>query len=55
MVAEIGHGSTTTVPIYEGFILNHALEKSFVAGMEITKELDRQLKNRYKIIYHSAP
>lgn len=45
LVAEIGHGSSTTVPIYEGFILNHALEKSMIAGKEVTKELDKQLKN----------
>jgi actin-related protein len=46
MVTEIGHGTTTTVPVYEGFILNHALEKSDIAGKEITKELERQLKKR---------
>jgi actin-related protein len=37
LVTEIGHGTTTTVPVYESFILNHALEKSNIAGKEITR------------------
>lgn len=32
LVAEIGEGTTTVVPVFEGFVLGHALEKSMVAG-----------------------
>ena len=36
LVTEIGEGTTTVVPVFEGFIQNHALEKSQIAGREIT-------------------
>ena len=31
-VTEIGHGSTTAIPVFEGFPLPHAAQSSFIAG-----------------------
>lgn len=43
-VVELGHGLTTVAPIFEGFVLPHALQKSNVSGKQITETLIKQIK-----------
>jgi actin len=31
-VAELGHGLSTVIPVFEGFVLPHALQQSDVSG-----------------------
>lgn len=42
-VLGIGEGVTTSVTIYEGYVLPHAVQKSDLAGAEITKSLKKRL------------
>lgn len=43
-VLELGHGLTTVAPIFEGFILPHALQKSNVGGKQITETLISEIQ-----------
>lgn len=38
-VIEAGHGVITTVPVFEGHLLKHAMHKTHIAGDEIVKYL----------------
>ncbi len=39
MVCDSGEGVTQTVPVFEGFSIPHAVNKSFIAGKAITDHL----------------
>lgn len=43
-VTEIGHGSTTAIPVFEGFVLPHAAQSSYISGAEVTRKWQEQLK-----------
>ncbi|XP_053436292.1 actin-related protein T1-like [Nycticebus coucang] len=46
LVVDSGHGVTSTVPIFEGYALPHAVTKLYVAGRDITEHLTQQLLAR---------
>lgn len=44
VVLDVGEGVTHSIPVYEGFALTHSVSRSDVAGRDITKQLQLQLK-----------
>lgn len=44
VVLDSGDGVTSAVPIYEGFALTHAIERSHVAGRDVTEHLSLLLR-----------
>jgi len=44
IVVECGEGVSCAVPVFEGYVLPHAIHKLDIAGQDITNELTRQLK-----------
>jgi|TARA_B110000285_G_scaffold133129_1_gene149361 actin-related protein len=36
LVIDSGEGSSNAVPVYEGFIIDHAVKRNFIAGKAIT-------------------
>jgi actin-related protein len=40
-IIEVGHGLSTTVPVFEGYILKHAMHNEYVAGDSIIKYLEQ--------------
>eukprot|EP01016_Furgasonia_blochmanni_P024430 TRINITY_DN2634_c0_g2_i4.p1 TRINITY_DN2634_c0_g2~~TRINITY_DN2634_c0_g2_i4.p1 ORF type:complete len:416 (-),score=66.10 TRINITY_DN2634_c0_g2_i4:987-2234(-) len=43
LVIESGHGTTSSVPVFEGFALQHAIHTNPLAGMDIEKQLHQLL------------
>lgn len=41
LVVDIGHSTTSVVPVYEGIIVSHACQRLPVAGYDITEQLAR--------------
>ena len=46
MVCDSGDGVTRTVPVFEGFLISHAIKKNFIAGREITQHLLDLIDNK---------
>lgn len=44
IVLDVGEGVTHAVPVYEGFALTHSVSRSDVAGRDITRQLQLQLR-----------
>jgi len=44
VVLDVGEGVTHAVPVYEGFALQHSVSRSNVAGRDVTKYLQLQLR-----------
>jgi len=44
VVLDVGDGVTHAVPVYEGFALPHSVTRSDVAGRDVTKNLQLQLR-----------
>ena len=44
VVLDVGEGVTHIVPVYEGFALQHSVSRSDIAGREVTKQLQLQLR-----------
>lgn len=47
LVVECGYGYTSTVPVFEGYALEHALNYSFIAGEDIDRQLQNALIKKY--------
>jgi len=45
-VIEVGHGVTTTTPIFEGYLLKHALHTNYCSGDTVVKYLEKVLHHR---------
>ena len=43
LAVDIGAGVTHTVPIYEGYTMNHAVRRSNIAGRDLTQYMSRCL------------
>jgi actin len=46
LVLDIGKGVTSTVPVFEGFALPHAITRTNLAGEDITSKFYDQLRER---------
>ncbi|EFC45593.1 hypothetical protein NAEGRDRAFT_32902 [Naegleria gruberi] len=46
LVLESGHGSSHTVPVYEGYALSHATESLDLGGLDVTEYLKRKVDER---------
>lgn len=44
VVLDVGEGVTHAVPVYEGFALRHSVARSDIAGREVTRQLQLQLR-----------
>ena len=44
IVIDVGEGVTHAIPIYEGFALQHSFMRSDVAGRDVTRQLQLQLR-----------
>jgi len=44
VVLDVGEGVTHAVPVYEGFALKHSVSRSDVAGRDVTRQLQLQLR-----------
>jgi len=44
VVLDVGEGVTHAVPVYEGFALQHSVARSNVAGRDVTRQLQLQLR-----------
>lgn len=44
VVLDVGEGVTHAVPVYEGFALQHSVTRSDVAGRDVTRQLQVQLR-----------
>lgn len=44
VVLDVGEGVTHAVPVYEGFALSHSISRSDVAGRDVTRQLQLQLR-----------
>jgi centractin len=44
VVLDVGEGVTHAVPVYEGFALQHSVTRSDVAGRDVTRQLQLQLR-----------
>jgi centractin len=44
IVLDVGEGVTHAVPVYEGFALQHSVTRSNVAGRDVTRQLQLQLR-----------
>lgn len=44
VVLDVGEGVTHAVPIYEGFALQHSVTRNNIAGRDVTKQLQLQLR-----------
>ena len=44
VVLDVGEGVMQAVPVYEGFALSHSVARSDVAGRDVTKQLQLQLR-----------
>jgi centractin len=44
VVLDVGEGVTHAVPVYEGFAMTHSVSRSDVAGRDITRQLQLQLR-----------
>lgn len=44
VVLDVGEGVMQAVPVYEGFALTHSVSRSDVAGRDVTKQLQLQLR-----------
>jgi centractin len=44
VVLDVGEGVTHAVPVYEGFALSHSVSRSDVAGRDVTRQLQLQLR-----------
>ena len=54
LVVDVGEGRTTVVPVYEGFILSHAILTQRVGGEDCTAKLASMLRERGKRFGWSA-
>lgn len=53
IVVESGHGITTAVPIFEGYALNHAIQRIDLAGHDVTNHLLESLMSQGVNIDHN--
>jgi actin-related protein len=53
-VIDIGDGVSHIVPIYEGFALSHAIQRIDLAGRDVSKYLQRLLRQRGYNFYNSG-
>jgi len=49
LVLDVGHGVTSTIPVYEGFALQHSIVQSDIGGYDIVNYLQSQLRVKHGI------
>lgn len=54
VVLDVGDGSISSVPVYEGFALQHSIIRSDLGGRDITRFLRSLLRNEGHNFYTTA-
>jgi centractin len=54
VVLDVGEGVTHAVPVYEGFVLPHSISRSDIAGRDVTRQFQMQLRRNCGISFSTT-